>query len=125
MAYDYREAVKADVEVWLDENSDYIKEKVDVNNREKLEEFLHDTMWIADRVTGNASGSYTFSTAKAKEYVKDNLDLACLALTEFGDSIEHLGVAIQEDKWEFLDVSIRCYLLSQVISEILDEKEAE
>lgn len=125
MAYDYREAVKADVEVWLDEHTDYIKENVDVKDRDKLQEFLHDEMWIADSVTGNASGSYTFNTKQAKEYVIDNLDLACLALTEFGDSIEHLGVTIQDEKWEFLDVSIRCYLLSETISKILDEKEAD
>ena len=32
-------------------------------------------MWNADSVTGNASGSYTFSRARAKEYVLGSTDL--------------------------------------------------
>ena len=36
-------------------------------------------------------------------------------------SAEDVGKAVSESNWEYLDVSIRCWLLSDCITEILDE----
>lgn len=120
MAYNYREAVKADVKDWIEENG--IPE--DLGYYETAEEYLNDTLWVEDSVTGNASGSYTFNRAQAEEYVKDNIDLAIEALKEFGynehaDHIitqEYYGEELDEN-WEYLDVTIRCYLLGEAIAE--------
>jgi hypothetical protein len=71
-------------------------------------------------VTGNASGSYTFSTWQAEENLCHNLDLLGEALKEFGDGADFL-----EKGAEACDVTIRCYLLGQAISEALDEVETE
>lgn len=116
--YDYREAVKNDVR-------DYINDEIDLNewkgNRKELEEKLNEDLWTVDNVTGNGSGSYTFSTWKAEENLCHNLDLLEEALDEFGSDKGYL----LENGAEAADVTIRCYLLGSAISEVLDELEIE
>lgn len=108
MAYDYRKALRADIK-------DYIKE-----NGAGDYETLYDELWTADGVTGNASGSYTFSRAEAKKYVKANIDLAIEALKEFGYDLEHFAEKVEDEEWEYLDVTIRCYLLGEVLADCID-----
>ena len=116
MAYNYYEAVKADV-------LEYIRNEVDFkewDSLEELEEYLNDTLWTVDSVTGNGSGSYTFNTWQAEENICHNLDLLGEALEEFGGSCD-----ILKDGAEAADVTIRCYLLGQSIAEALEELEDE
>lgn len=121
MTYDYLTAIKNDV-------LDYIIENYTLNNsnsthiyveeyedREELEEVLNNECWTADSVTGNGSGSYTFNHYQAEEYISHNLDLYFDACQEFGKT------NITEFEPEEADVTIRCYLLSQAISELLDD----
>ena len=118
--YNYLEAMKDDI-------LDYIREEIDFTEFETLEELeekLNDDLWAVDSVTGNGSGSYTFSRAKAEEYVLDNLDLMKEAAEEFCDTERFMKWAFNED-WESIDVSIRCYLLGQAISEALEEIEKD
>ena len=112
--YDYLEAVKEDVKNYIEENDI----KVTSENRNELEEQLNDDLFCNDSVTGNASGSYTFNTWKAEENLCHNLDLLAEACEEFGSSMD-----ILKDGAEACDVTIRCYLLNQAISEVLDELE--
>lgn len=119
MKYDYRQAIKEDVK-WYIEN-EWTGSLTD--NREEVEEELNDELWVVDSVTGNASGSYTFNRAKAKEYVEPNMVLAVEALREFGYELNVLGEKLDGEEWEWLDVTIRCYLLGQAINEALDELE--
>lgn len=65
-------------------------------------------------VTGNASGSYTFNTWKAEEYLCHNLNLLAEANEEFGSNSDILS-----DGAEVCDVIIRCYLLSRAINKPL------
>ena len=119
MAYDYEKEMKKDIMKWLKANPDYVKEYADdVTDREEVEETLYDALWLADSVTGNKSGKY--DTDKSKKRVLENLGLACSALKSFGDSLEHLGIAIDKENFDYLDVSIRCFLLSGVLNDILD-----
>lgn len=111
--YDYLEAVTSDVK-------DYIKYEVDMSDysdRDELSEYLNEHLWTVDSVTGNGSGSYTFNTWKAEEYLCHNLDLLGEALQEFGCGPEYL----MEKGAECCDVTIRCYLLRQAIEAALDE----
>lgn len=110
--YDYLENVKEDVRNYIEEN----KIVVTSSNREEVEQELNDTLFVNDSVTGNASGSYTFSTWQAEENLCHNLELLTEALTEFGCDLSYL-----EKGAEACDVTIRCYLLGQAISEVLDE----
>lgn len=114
--YNYREAVKNDI-------IDYINDhdvKVTSSNRDEVYEQLYDEMFISDSVTGNASGSYTFNTWKAEENLCHNLDLLGEALSEFGSD----PAKIMESP-EACDVTIRCYLLSEMLGEVLDELEED
>ncbi len=114
--YDYKKAVKEDV-------LQYIRDEIDLSEfdaMEELEEYLNETLWTADSVTGNASGSYTFNTWKAEENLCHNLDLLTEALEEFGGSLD-----ILKDRAEAADVTIRCYLLPGAIAKVLEEIKEE
>ena len=118
--YNYLEAMIEDVKEYLRNEAEYDQDDL-FYNRSYLEEKLHDELWCNDSVTGNASGSYTFSTWKAEEYLCHNYDELADACEAFGQDI---GEAVKRGA-EFCDVTIRCYLLGRAISEALDEIEAE
>lgn len=115
--YNYLEAVTSDV-------IDYIKEngiKVTAENREEIESQLNEDLWTVDSVTGNGSGSYTFSAWQAEKNLCHNLKLLAEACEEFGsNAAETLAKGA-----EVCDVTIRCYLLGQAIAAALDEVEEE
>ena len=107
--YDYREAVRKDILEYLREyGHDY-----DGLSREDVEETLYDTLWVEDSVTGNGSGSYTFNTNKAEEYLCGNWDLIQEIVDEF-------DIDMRKGP-EYIDVSIRCYLLGEELNNALDE----
>ena len=114
--YNYFEAVKNAVLDYINEN----EIKVTTSNKDELAEQLHDDLWANDSVTGNGSGSYFFNTWKAEEALCHNLDLLGEACEEFGSTADLL-----KDGAEACDVTIRCYLLPQAISEVLDELEED
>lgn len=121
MTYNYLESIKADVKNYID-NEITLK---DFTDREELEQKLNDDLWTEDSVTGNASGSYTFNRYQAEENVTDNMDLLEEMCKEFGIEAETIGQKFLDCEWEWMDVSIRCYLLGQAIAEILEEMEEE
>ena len=119
--YNYNEALKNDV-------LDYIRNEVNFSEFEDLEELeqsLNDDLWTVDSVTGNASGSYTFNRYQAQEYVMDNIELLNEACEEFGTNTETVGEKFLNEEFEWMDVTIRCYLLAQAIREALEEVEDE
>lgn len=123
MKYNYLKAVTADAKQAILENLD----NWDFTDREELEEKTNDELWVDDSVTGNGSGSYTFDREAAKEYVTisdDGLDTLRDAVREF-DCEHRAFTAFLGDDWEYLDVTIRCYLLGCAISAALDELEEE
>ena len=121
MSYDYREAEISDVQ-------NYIRNEIDLSlygDRDELEEELNDTLFCEDSVTGNGSGSYTFNRWTARDYVLDNLDLAKEAYDVFGFGSSEFGTDVWDEEWEKIDVTIRCYLLSECIENALNEMEDE
>ena len=117
--YDYKEAMKDDIRAYINENIDE-KERTD---RNELEERLQDILCAKDSVTGNASGSNTFSRYKAQEYVLDNIDLLEEACAVLGADNATVGRWLLASDFESMDVTIRCHLLSQCIHEVLDERD--
>lgn len=113
--YDYRNAVKADIRDYIDNEINF----TDYADLDELSEELNEKLFIEDSVTGNASGSYTFNTWKAEENLCHNLDILEEAADCFGDD---LGELIKRGA-EACDVTIRCYLLSECIAEVLEELE--
>lgn len=114
--YDYREAMTEDVKEWIKENVDLTEWTED---REGLEQQLNDDLWTEDSITGNASGSYYCNSYKAEESIAHNWNLLNEALDEF----EQNNINVIEKGVEWADVTIRCYLLGSVISDVLDEME--
>ena len=114
--YDYREAMTEDVKEWIKENIDLTEWTED---RERLEQQLNDDLWTEDSITGNASGSYYCNSYNAEESIAHNWNLLNEALDEFGQN----NINVIEKGAEWADVTIRCYLLSSVISDVLDEME--
>lgn len=115
--YDYMAAVCDDVRAYIEDNGITVTS----DTRAELEEQLHDECRTADSVTGNGSGSYTFNTWQAEENICHNLDLLAKACEEFGSD----AAKMLADGAEACDVTIRCYLLAQAISTVLDELEEE
>ena len=107
--YDYLSAVESDVREYIENNVNFH----DYSDLDEMKEDLNEKLFVEDSVTGNASGSYTFNTWKAEEYLCHNLDLLAEANEEFGGSSDILS-----DGAEMCDVTIRCYLLGQAIENV-------
>lgn len=107
--YDYLSAVESDVREYIENNVNFH----DYSDLDEMKEDLNEKLFVEDSVTGNASGSYTFNTWKAEEYLCHNLDLLAEANEEFGGSSDILS-----DGAETCDVTIRCYLLGQAIEKV-------
>lgn len=107
--YDYLSAVESDVREYIENNVDFH----DYSDLDEMKEDLNEKLFVEDSVTGNASGSYTFNTWKAEEYLCHNLDLLAEANEKFGGSSDILS-----DGAEMCDVTIRCYLLGQAIENV-------
>lgn len=123
MGYDYWSEIKVAVREWLTDNFEYVEDNVDsTHNSEEVFEFMFDKLWIEDSVTGNASGSYTCNAEQARKYVLENISLAVDAYNELS-SKESFADDVWDSKWEVIDVTIRCYLLPDVIREVLNEIE--
>jgi hypothetical protein len=113
--YNYYEAMANDIREYLADTytAEELAEKMaDV---ESFREELNDDLWTIDSVTGNASGSYTFSRETAKSYVLDNMTMCIDAMKEFCVEAETIAEKFLSEDWEYFDVTIRCAILGQVI----------
>ena len=118
--YNYREDLQNDIRNYIQEN---IENKylcfAEFKDMDSLFEHLNDELWIEDSVTGNGSGSYTFDAEEAGHNLAGNFDLLKEAFDEFG------GFDVLEKGEEACDVTIRCYLLGECLSEVLEEYKEE
>ena len=111
--YNYFEEIREDIKNYINWNNIEINEE----NQEEMREELYDTLFLDDSVTGNGSGSYTFSTWRAEENLAHNWELLQDACEEFGGD---LGEWIRKGA-EHCDVCIRCYLLGGCLAQVIDE----
>ena len=118
--YNYKEQIRADVKEWIEDN----KEQIEGLYRHDAYEVVYDSCWVDDSVTGNASGSYTFSRWEARQNFfndEDSEEYIDQMIEDGFTCRESVGRAVQESQWELLDVSIRCWLLCDAVSDVLDE----
>lgn len=116
--YNYYDEVKDSLVDWLNENEAEWQERIrDGFYLDDIINWVQDEAWVSDSVTGNASGSYYCNAYKAEEALAHNWDLLEEALTEFGCG--HIDAISKGAEW--CDVTIRCYMLSQVIEDALEE----
>ena len=111
--YEVLQAVEEEVKNY------YTPEMLEPVDLEDYAEKLNDTLWVDDSVTGNASGSFFCNAYKAEEALVGNWDLAAEALEEFG----YNDISVFEKGAEWVDVIIRCYLLSQCIADYIEQNE--
>jgi len=143
--YDYESAVYDDFAQWVTENygneeyhetsdeahalAGFMRENAaelaaykcgDDANAEKCAVYalFNDKVFTADNVTGNGSGSYWFSRAKASEALSCNFDLLARIAGEYAP--ETLVSVIQQGP-EAADVAIRCMILPEAINKYLSE----
>ena len=110
--YDYIEALIEDIKQYLEDN--------DINKNNVDEDELNDKLFNEDTVTGNGSGSYTFNTEQAKQNLIGNEDLVRDMIEEGFATPEGVMDWFLDGNYEAIDVAVRCYLLDQAISEVLD-----
>lgn len=113
--YNYKEAVENDIKEYIENWVDLSKW---VDDLEGLREKLYEDLWIEDSVTGNLSGSYTFSHYEAEENLCHNWELLEEALEEFECDVNPV-----EKGPEWCDVTIRCYLLREMLDIVLQDLE--
>lgn len=122
--YNYYDAMRSDLldKIAWNYSLDEILEKLE--DSESWKEELNDDCWADDSITGNASGSYTFNSYKARDYVCDNDDLCREALTEFCCESDSIAEHFLSGDWEYFDVTIRCYILNSAIDSLIDDLES-
>ena len=124
MAYDYINSMVEDInQIWLDGDQYRHGSWSDCDTFDQLIDQMYDDLFIDDSVTGNASGSYTFNSYEARECVYGNEDLFEDAAAEFGLNAETIARHIFDYEW--IDVTIRCSLLSQALREWEDRYDIE
>ena len=104
--YDYRAALAADIREAL------AYKGITTRPAEGHREDLYDELLVTDSVTGNASGSYFCSTWRAESALCHNWDLLREACAETCSNLCDLDP-------ESADIVIRCYLLREVLDEVL------
>ena len=114
--YDYQKAMYDDIMDYITENN----LTAEYPDPEELYEYLKKELWIEDSVTGNGSGSYTFDRAEARECVLSDPETLCDALEGFCVSADTIVEKFLAEDWEYFDVTIRCWYLDSVISDVID-----
>lgn len=113
--YDYYKNVREDIKQRLNEWLDFDR----INDYSDIDEVInavYDDFFNSDSITGNGSGSYTFNSWAAEENLCHNMDLLKEALNEFGGELNDYI-----DSAEACDVTIRCYVLGQLVGEVVKE----
>lgn len=125
--YNYLNAMKSDIIEYINDNGifdDYLDEdgtaRLSLAKLGEIEQGLYNDLWNNDSVTGNESGSYFFNSEKSKECVLQNMETLVEAFQEF-DITPSLGHSIANGEWEYMDVTIRCYLLRDAIHDVIHE----
>lgn len=114
MYYDYREETAENIRKWLEDNRENIPEE-EKESEDTLTEYLNDELRTEDSITWNGSWSYTFNSFKAKQYLEENEELLNETINEFCINMwEHWN------DYEYLDVSIRCFILSECINRVIE-----
>ena len=111
----YIEQIRDDIIEYVKDNDIKLLD-ADGNLDEDAKNQLYDDLWIEDSVTGNGSGSYTFSSAKAHENIIGAEDVIRELCEEWDIDRGTLADHFLNEDWEWFDVSIRCYLLGEAMN---------
>lgn len=119
----YVELVKNSLEDNKETILELLNEKsVNLSDEQEVVDTIVENFTYSDEITGNGSGSFTFSRSEAKDIVLNNLDDMVTILNELDyNAFEEIGEALVEDGFEELDVIARTFVLSQSATEFASE----
>lgn len=120
---EYRDQVKSDIKDYLTQEDLWPTAEPGTSEYEEQRDAAYDRCYMADSITGNASRSYTFNTWQAEENVCHLLWDEDLWLLLNG-SME-VNPADMAKGPEYIDVSIRCALVSECLDAVLEEKQEQ
>lgn len=118
--YDYRRQITDNIKDWILMNGvipHALKEEWSVG---ELSEWLNDTLWAHDCITGNGAYGYAREDL-CEEYVGTNLGLYFEAASEFEDFPNSGTPWIYKNPAQHMDATIRCYLFNECIDKALEE----
>ncbi len=117
MSYDYRKAIKLDI-------LNYIESSITLEDwefRTDFEDYLYSELWANDSITGNG-GKYYDTESYCESCLAYNLDLMMEACEEFCADMKVLLQHYHDgDLARYLDCTIRCYLLGEVLHDTLNK----
>ena len=117
VAYNYRKEMATDIKEWIDNNITL----EDWEFRNDLEDYLYNELWADDSITGNGGNYYSLEFI-CNNCLAYNLDLMMEACEEFCVDMKTLLQHYHDgDLARYLDCTIRCYLVGEVIYTVLDE----
>lgn len=126
--YNYHEQVRADIYMMLEENFYEYFEGVTAEDVKRdpyeVADRIADDLFNSDSVTGNASGSYFCNSYSAMEAVIDNIPLLREAVDSWSLENELIDWFLEE-RWEDMDVTIRCYVLHECACEVMEDIKSE
>lgn len=114
--YDYRQHVAEDIAEYLQDNYPMINKDTirDISFDDFYDEF-YDQLINVDYITGNGSGSYTFSTLQAEQNLVGNWDALREAVTELAPNANVLNKGP-----EWCDVLLRVWVLSAALRDVYE-----
>lgn len=116
--YDYYKTVRKDI---LNNLGNY-DSFTDFNNYDEYYKYVYDKLYVDDGVTGKGSGRYFSDIDKTEEALYYNSDLLERANKKFGYTYETTRNKSLNELYEWYDVIIRCYILGDVLGDILEEE---
>lgn len=124
MAYNYIDAMVEDINrIWMDGDQYRYGSWGDCDTFDQLIDQMYDDLFVDDSVTGNGSGSYTFNSYDAMEFIYGNEYLFNDAAADFCLTDEAIAKHIFDYEW--IDVLIRCSLLCQALQEWAERYDIE
>ena len=122
--FSYLENLEHDIWTYMQENDEYFFGMYADRNISKDDwiDKMEQELWAEDSVTGNGSGSYTFSREESKQNVLADFDTVVNELWSSGICTdEEAGKHFLNSDWEWFDVTIRCLLLRDALADVANE----
>lgn len=114
--YEYKTEMATDILDYIDSNITL----EDWEFRTDLEDDLYNELWAENSITGNGDDYYNTETY-CESYLAYNLDLMMEACKEFCVDMKILLQHYHNgDLARYLDCTIRCYLLGEVLHDVLN-----
>ena len=125
MKYDYLQALIYDIKEWMRDNDFDLNDYDDIDD---AREYLMDTLWVEDSVTGNGEMGYA-KRQECEDYLSHNwdelidaIDSLCITMDEVINLLEKRDV---EYILQWCDSIIRLNLLPEAISRVLNDIDNE